>query len=185
MTREELFEIIDANDGELVFEDGYAMTDWSGGGFCLYLPDQQFGEGKTCGFEEALEFYKNHVERKDNTMGGRGSGGAGGGGAVSAKEQAREALNSLDKNSSIGERTRAINQALSAGEKSEIVAAAKDYPKGTVVTTFGFGGSSESYTKTGAAGKDGWRNVRTFEKTDSASVLLYRDTTSISASKRR
>lgn len=126
-------------------------------------------------------------------MGGRGSGGAGGGGArgggggggaSSAKEQAREALNSLDRNSSIGERTRAINQALSTGENSGIVAAAKDYPKGTVLTTFGFG-SSGSYTKTGAAGKDGWRNTRTFEKTDTASILLYSNATSISANKPR
>lgn len=61
MTREELFEIIDENDGELVFDDGYAITDWSGGRFCLYNPDQQFGEGTVCGFEEALEFYRNHL----------------------------------------------------------------------------------------------------------------------------
>ena len=78
MTKEELFEIIDENDGELVFEDGCAMTDWSGGRFCLYLQNQQFGEGKVCDFKEALEFYKNHTLQEDNTMGGRGSGGAGG-----------------------------------------------------------------------------------------------------------
>lgn len=31
---------------ELHFPDGYAMTDWSGHKYCLYQPNQEFGQGK-------------------------------------------------------------------------------------------------------------------------------------------
>ena len=60
--------------------------------------------------------------------------------------------------------------------------AVKDFPKGTVMSIYGFGGRSGSYTKTGNRGKDGWRNTRTFEKV-STSSLMY-DAKSITASKR-
>lgn len=82
MTREDLFRIIEEHNGELIFEDGYAMTDWSGARFCLYNPDQGFGEGHICGFTDALQFYQLHSkENKDMLIqtqhfGGRGSGGA-------------------------------------------------------------------------------------------------------------
>lgn len=60
MPRKELDLLIEKNDGELDFEDGYALTDYSGGRYCMYAPDQGFGEGTICGFNEALKFYNAH-----------------------------------------------------------------------------------------------------------------------------
>ena len=60
MTEKELDLIIEENDGELDFDDGYALTDYSGGRYCMYAPDQGFGAGTICGFEEALKFYNDH-----------------------------------------------------------------------------------------------------------------------------
>lgn len=60
MTRKELDLLLDENDGELDFEDGFALTDYSGGRYCMYVPSQVFGEGTICEFEEALKFYNTH-----------------------------------------------------------------------------------------------------------------------------
>ena len=46
---------------ELNFPDGFAMTDWSGHQYCLYAPGEVFGQGKVCGWEEAVDFYQKHV----------------------------------------------------------------------------------------------------------------------------
>lgn len=117
--------------------------------------------------------------------GGKNRGGGGGGGGGSSKSSAAKSLSNLNGGSSVSERTAAINKGLSAGGLSgEVVTAAKGYPKGTVMTTFGFGGSGGSFVKTGAAGKDGWRNVENYTKTDTASILVYSNVTSVSARKR-
>lgn len=197
MTREDLFSIIEEHNGELIFEDGYAMTDWSGARFCLYSPDQGFGEGHICGFTDALQFYQLHSKEIKNMLihtqhfGGRGSGGAskagGGGGAAKSggatqEQKAKQALNSLNSTSSVQDRVEAVNQALTAGVNDGVTDAVKGFPKGTVMSIYGFGGRSGSYTKTGNRGKDGWRNTRTFERV-STSSLMY-DAKSITASKR-
>lgn len=60
ITEKELDLMLEENDGVLEFADGYALTDYSGGRYCMYAPDEKFGEGTTCGFEKAVEFYNNH-----------------------------------------------------------------------------------------------------------------------------
>lgn len=61
MTRKEFDLLLDKNDGELDFEDGFVLTDYSGARYCMYAPDQGFGEGTICGFSEALKFYNTHI----------------------------------------------------------------------------------------------------------------------------
>lgn len=60
MTKKELDLMIEENDGELNFDDGYALTDYSGGRYCMYAPDEEFGEGTICSFKEAVKFYNDH-----------------------------------------------------------------------------------------------------------------------------
>lgn len=98
MTEKELDLMIEENDGELDFADGYALTDYSGGRYCIYAPDQELGEGTICGFEEALKFYNDHkgecnmLNISTQFFGGRGSGGGKGGGGGSAKSGSSNAL---------------------------------------------------------------------------------------------
>lgn len=62
MTENKLISLIEENDGELVFSDGFVLTDWTGGQFCQYTPDQGFGEGTVCNYEAAEQFYFEHKE---------------------------------------------------------------------------------------------------------------------------
>lgn len=50
-------------DGEIVFEDGCTLTDWSGGRYCFYEDGQSFGEGKICDSEEAIVLYNEHNKK--------------------------------------------------------------------------------------------------------------------------
>lgn len=59
-TEKELDLMIEENDGVLEFDDGFCLTDYSGGQYCLYAPGETFGSGKVCGFGEALDFYSTH-----------------------------------------------------------------------------------------------------------------------------
>lgn len=68
MTKKELDVILKQNDEELVFEDGYSISTWVGASYCLYTPDQHFGQGTVCDFKAAVQFYNEHKE--ENTMGG-------------------------------------------------------------------------------------------------------------------
>lgn len=60
ITEKELDLLIEENDGVLEFDDGFALTDYSGGRYCMYAPGECFGEGEVCGFEKASDFYKIH-----------------------------------------------------------------------------------------------------------------------------
>lgn len=113
-------------------------------------------------------------------FGGRGSGGgARSGGGTSP-------LSGINNSSSMQERTGAINRALSSGTRGQaLVDAANGYPKGTIVTTYGFGGAGGSYEKTGGVGRSGWRNISTYERESTASIFLYSNIREVSASRRR
>lgn len=56
-TEKELDLMLEENDGVLELSDGYCLTDYSGGRYCLYAPGEIYGEGKVCDFKEALAFY--------------------------------------------------------------------------------------------------------------------------------
>lgn len=89
MTEKELDLMIEENDGELNFDDGYALTDYSGGRYCMYAPGEEFGEGTICSFKEAVKFYNDHKGECNmlniNTQffgrGGSGGGKRSGGGS--------------------------------------------------------------------------------------------------------
>ena len=96
MTEKELDLMIEENDGELDFDDGYALTDYSAGRYCMYAPDQGFGAGTVCGFEEAVKFYNDHkgecnmLNISTQFYGGRGSGGGKGSGGNKAPKLSGE-----------------------------------------------------------------------------------------------
>ena len=60
MTKEILDRALELADGEIVFSDGFALTDWSGDRYCCYTPSQEFGEGTVCDKDDAIKFYCEH-----------------------------------------------------------------------------------------------------------------------------